>query len=285
MDLSLVYLSYVPFGISYLKEFITSYKANNSGVDHELIVLFNGHTSGSDLNPFLAILDSENIGYRHMLSPENFDIPSYFFVAEEISSKYIAFVNTYTVILHDNWLLKLYQNIIKDGVGLVGASGGWGDFPHKDEYNENLKLLLKLKISKLALKKLIFFRFNFYPRVLPTIRTTCFMMSRELFLQVDYPHIRPHILSLFYDSFETKLRNLCFEHSNHGLTRQIIRKGLKTLIVDKEGIGYDIPNWMEAKTFWVSNQENLLVSDNQTRKFQDADSETRKKLTYAAWGV
>ena len=194
-------------------------------------------------------------------------------------------MNTYSVILHDDWLLSLYQNIVKDGVGLVGASGGWGDFPHNDEYHANLKLLRQLKFSMLTLKKLIFFRFNFYPRVMPTIRTTCFMINRKLFLEMKYPNIRPRILSLFYNSSKTKLRNLCFEHSNRGLTVQILKKGLKALIVDKDGNGYDIPSWKDAKIFWSSEQENLLMSDNQTRKYQDADSETRKNLAYAAWGI
>ncbi len=284
MDLSLVYLSYVPFGTSYLRDFIASYKRKNAGIEHDLIILFNGYSSESELVPFLSILEEQEVVYSHILSPENFDIPSYFFVSKEVNTEYIAFVNTYSVILSDNWLRHLYENIIKEGVGLVGASGGWSDFPHNEEYKENLKQLRQLKFSKITLKKLIFFRFNFYPEVRPAIRTTCFMLNRVLFLELEYPKIRPLILGLFYDSSKTKLRNLCFEHSSWGLTQQILKKRLKTLIVDKDGRAYDIPLWKEAKTFWHFEQENLLVSDNQTRKYQEADEETKKRLTYAAWG-
>ena len=40
--IAVVYLSYVPYGINFLKIFLVSYVHNNSGTSHELIILFNG---------------------------------------------------------------------------------------------------------------------------------------------------------------------------------------------------------------------------------------------------
>lgn len=284
-SISLIYLSYTPFGTGYLKNFIESYKAQKAGIDHDLIILFNGATKNDDIQEFIEILDDSEIKYEYILSPEKFDIVSYFYVAKVLKSIYVAFVNTYSVILQDNWLLYLYQNVIKEGVGVAGASGGWGDFPHNDEYYRNIKSIFKFKFNPTLLKKSVFFRFNFYPKVPPHLRTNAFMIRRELFISLKYPRVKPLILNLLIDFSKSKLRSLCFEHGNEGFTTQLVNKGLIPLLVDKSGIGYEMDRWYEAKTFWVSEQENLLVSDNQTRKYQDADGEARKGLTYAAWGI
>ena len=244
-SICLVYLSYTPFGTGYLNDFIASYKARVPGIEHALLILCKGEPKDVDIQPF---------------------------------------INTYSVILHDNWLLYLYQNVTKKDVGVVGASGGWGDFGHNDEYYGNIKSILRFKINPTLIKKSIFFRFNFYPQVPPHIRTNAFMIRRELFLALKYPKVKPLILNFFIDFSKSKLRSLCFEHGKQGFTSQLVDKGLKAILVDRFGKGFEMPNWPNSKTFWHFEQENLLVSDNQTRKYQEADEETKKKLTYAAWG-
>jgi hypothetical protein len=283
-SICLVYLSYTPFGTGYLNDFIASYKARVPGIEHELIILFNGETKDVDIQPFIKILSESEVNFKYLISPEKFDIVSYFYVAQVLKTDYIAFINTYSVILHDNWLLYLYQNVTKKDVGVVGASGGWGDFGHNDEYYGNIKSILRFKINPTLIKKSIFFRFNFYPQVPPHIRTNAFMIRRELFLALKYPKVKPLILNFFIDFSKSKLRSLCFEHGREGFTSQLVDKGLKAILVDRFGKGFEMPNWPNSKTFWHFEQENLLVSDNQTRKYQEADEETKKRLTYAAWG-
>lgn len=283
-SICLVYLSYTPFGTGYLNDFIASYKARVPGIEHELIILFNGKTKDVDIQLFIKILSESEVNFKYLISPEKFDIVSYFYVAQVLKTDYIAFINTYSVILHDNWLLYLYQNVTKKDVGVVGASGGWGDFGHNDEYYGNIKSILRFKINSTLIKKSIFFRFNFYPQVSPHIRTNAFMIRRELFLALKYPKVKPLILNFFIDFSKSKLRSLCFEHGRQGFTSQLVDKGLKAILVDRFGKGFEMPNWPNSKTFWHFEQENLLVSDNQTRKYQEADEETKKKLTYAAWG-
>lgn len=285
MNLALVYLSYIPLGKEYLISFLNSYTNKKAGVEHKLVILFNGHQTEDEIRPFLEILNNSGVPFEYKVSPEKFDIGSYFYAAANLSIEYIAFVNTYSLILHDNWLLYLYQNLTQPRVGCVSATGSWSDNSHNDEYRSNIKDFLRLNFTINKIKKAIFFRFNFFPFVKPHLRTNAFMIKRSIFLNLRFELVKPRILNWFFNYSETKLKSLCFEHGNNGLTNQIIQLGLRPLLVDKHGNGYELEDWLEARTFWTSEQENLLVSDNQTMKYLLADKQQKKDLTYAAWGV
>ena len=282
MNISLIYLSYIPFGKDYLESFLNSYISKHAGIEHQLVIVFNGHKDENEIQPFLSILVQSNVSYEYIVCPEKYDIDSYFYSAKSLFSEYIIFLNTYSIILHSNWLLSLYQNIIRQGIGCVGATGSWGDFAHKDQYLKLKNEFFKFNMN--SIKKLIFFRYNFYPHVKPHIRTNTFLIRRELFLKLDFNSVKPLLLNYFYNISATKLKSLCFEHGNNSLTNQINRLGLKVLVVDKYGIGYEINEWDEARTFWISQQENLLVSDNQTRNYDLGDETTKRQYQYAAWG-
>lgn len=60
--------------------------------------------------------------------------------------------------------------------------------------------------------------------------------------------------------------------------------GLCAVVVGKDGIGYEVNDWQVSDTFWTPTQSNLLIADNQTRRFDAADSETRSFLENFAWG-
>ena len=46
----------------------------------------------------------------------------------------------------------------------------------------------------------------------------------------------------------------------------------------------EMNNWYESKTFWNSEQENLMISDNQTEKYIKAGPEEKKFIHHLAWG-
>jgi len=284
MNLALVYLSYIPFGTEYLISFLNSYTVKKAGIEHKLVILFNGHQTYEEIDPFLEILNSSDIKFEYIISPHKFDIGSYFYAAANLSTEYVAFVNTYSRILHDNWLLYLYQNLTKTGVGCVSATGSWSDYHHNDEYMSIISDFRSLNFSINKLKKAILYRFNFFPFVKPHLRTNAFIIKRIIFLKLKFSLVKPIVLNWFTNYSGTKLKSLCFEHGNNSLTSQIIGMGLKPLLVNKLGKGYEIERWREAATFWTSSQQNLLVSDNQTMKYELADKEQKKALAYAAWG-
>lgn len=285
MSISVLYLSYIPYGIKYLKEFLRSYKLYNSGIPHKLIILFNGFESKSETTEFISIIEKTQIKCEILFTKEKLDITSYFDAANQLKSEYVLFLNTYSVLLTENWCKTYYEYIIRPDVGVVGSTGALGDFSHTDDYYSRVQNVLRFKLKFVDLKKIIYFRFNYYPKVLPHLRTNAFMIKRELFLNLKYKKIRPFFLNYFKDLSKSKLTSLCFEHGNYSLTNQLLLRGLKPIIVGKNGFGYELDQWLSSNTFWINKQENLIISDNQTKKFEDADLENKKLMTYSAWGI
>ena len=74
------------------------------------------------------------------------------------------------------------------------------------------------------------------------------------------------------------------ESGKNSITNQVLRNGLKTLIVDRRGHAYLKEQWPESNIFWCGNQVNLLIADNQTRLYDKVDSKNKRKMTCLAWG-
>lgn len=283
--IAVVYLSYVPFGIQYLINFIDSYRNKVSGESHELIILFNGFLSQSELIPFFEILNKFEISCQAIETNSRFDIDAYFYVASKLNKfESLLFFNTYSIIQNNNWLSFFYRNLNKKSVGCVSASGTWGDNSHLVDYKLSIKKILSFKFDLKDIKKAIFFRFNFYPQVKSHLRTNAFMIRRDLFLSTYKPKVRPIFLSFIFGLNDKKISSFCFEHGNNSFSNQLLNRGFQLLVVDKYGIGHDIHNWKSSETFWIGSQKNLLIHDNQTLKYELSNSEIKRKLTYAAWG-
>jgi len=60
--------------------------------------------------------------------------------------------------------------------------------------------------------------------------------------------------------------------------------GLGVVVVGRDGRGYEKERWAESETLWQGQQRNLLVSDNQTRQYAEADALGRAWLSRTAWG-
>ena len=76
-----------------------------------------------------------------------------------------------------------------------------------------------------------------------------------------------------------------FECGRKSMTNQIKKIKLEPILVGKDGVSYSIDKWANSQTFWISNQENLLVSDNQTAIYQNANELYRQHLSRLAWGT
>ena len=75
-----------------------------------------------------------------------------------------------------------------------------------------------------------------------------------------------------------------FENGRISLTRQLLARGLEVLVAGRDRAAYRPEEWQTSRTFWQSEQENLLVSDNQTEKYARADFQQRQALCARAWG-
>ena len=76
-----------------------------------------------------------------------------------------------------------------------------------------------------------------------------------------------------------------FENGKFGLTPSLLKKGKAVFVINSIGEKFAINNWIASKTFRLDKQQNLIVSDNQTREYEYASIEKKKLLTRLAWGI
>ena len=105
----------------------------------------------------------------------------------------------------------------------------------------------------------------------PHIRSNGFMLSRQLFLELK-------------TDVKTKLDACAFESGNTSMTSRIRRKGLGAVVVDRTGRGYDVADWIQSKTFRLSEQDDLILTDNQTRSFNAMTPGSRATHVRMTWG-
>ena len=76
------------------------------------------------------------------------------------------------------------------------------------------------------------------------------------------------------------------ENGKNSLSKYFLKKNHKIGVVDKNGVFYLPSKWKESKTFKYSNQENLLISDNQTNYYENHKKNYISKLimNFITWG-
>ena len=276
---SVVYLIWIPFGVELFRNFAISYKKYNSGFEHRLILLFNGVNSSDETNPFHEVAKQFNLAYISFIKQNGLDLEAYFWLAGQSDSNYLLFLNSFSLILNDNWLLKLMQHASRPKVGIISPSGSYQSYYSTVFRNnswkwDNNKLLKENYLKyKLLIKTIFYWRFLFPSFPNPHIRTNAFLISRELFL------------SLKRKKLKNKFMAYRLESGYNSITRQIIKKGYEALIVDKNGEAYKITEWGKANIFWKGNQEDLLIGDKQTEQYRLANNATKNKLNQIAWGI
>lgn len=278
-SISVVYLAWLPYGISHFKDFIESYLQFNAGYDHELVICFNGtgtfhpDKSGS----YIEYLNERSIIPAKIIYIENGqDIYAYQQVAKQLDSAFFLFLNTYSRILADNWL-KNYVSNWDVSCGIIGATGSYANYMTATRVKVmayikgNGSILSKSNMVKYFIKIALLYGTNFKKYPAPHIRTNAFFIAREIFLKIDCKELN------------SKMRAYFFENGKKSMTEQLRSWGLKCLVVDRYGKTYDTPYWPDSRVFWDARQENLLVSDNQTRVYDIADEEEKKLYRKMAW--
>lgn len=280
ISVAIVHLIWLPYGIEWFQYFISSYKKFASGFPHNLVLLFNGVMNKDDTNAYHEYALQQGLVYDSYYREKGQDLEVYFWIARQLSVEYVLFLNSYSILLSQNWLYKYMNIVIKEKrIGVISATGSYQSYYSSLLYENSWRwekdnsFRVNWRKYKLLIKTIFFYRFCFKPFPNPHIRTNAFLINKELFL------------SLKFKVPEDKFRAYQFESGRTGLTNQLLRKNLRVLIVDVFGNFYEMTNWYQSRTFWTSNQENLLVSDNQTGIYQDATSAERAKMSYNAWRV
>ena len=92
------------------------------------------------------------------------------------------------------------------------------------------------------------------------------------------------MLSLKTGPLDGKMDVLRFESGKQSLTRQTLAKNLKAVVVGRDGKAYETERWYESYTFRSGEQRNLLIADNRTEQYAQADADTKQMLARLAWG-
>jgi len=249
-EVCVVHLVWGPLGPEPVERFAASYRAHPAGLGHRLVVLLNGFRPDEDAATHLGAL--RGIDYETVRTPEpTLDLPAYAHAARVLDAAHLCFLNSHAEVLADDWLAKLHGALEAPGVGLAGATGSY-ETPHS----------------------ILPWRRRRWPRFPnPHIRTNGFVVARDLFVELRWPDVR------------TKIEAWELESGRAGMTAQVRERGLQTVVVDRDGGVHEPPAWPASATFRAGEQAKLLIADNRTRDWQEADAATRAMLARLAWGV
>jgi hypothetical protein len=267
--IGLVHLVWAPLGPAPLREFLRSYHAHPAGVEHELIVVLNGADSSFPAGEQArAALLAELTGTEHRLIALErpvLDLAAYGLAARALEHQRLCFLNSYSVILVDEWLANLARALADPEVGLAGASASWES---QAEWIRGKARYWPLQLATLRGAR------GDYPRFPnPHVRSTAFMLGRELALDLGLEGARGKRLAYLLES------------GRQSITRQVQQRGLRAVVVGADGSSYDVADWPRSATFRAGGQQNLLVADNRTGDWRDASPRLRRRLSLDAWGL
>ena len=238
-----------------IENFSSSYLKYSAGIEHKLFLLIKNFSRDDIAKRIEPLLDNYNYEII-MVHSKGFDIGAYFQFAKQVDSEFIFMLNTNSFFLAINWLKKIYINSQK-GIDLVGTSASYEQLKLKNE-NHNIF-------------------FHTFPN--PHIRTNGFMIKRKLFLDI----VKNYLNQIKKNNFLTKLDTYRFESGKIGLTSFLLNNNFKISLIGANGRAYDVRNWPVSNTFRLNNQENLLISDRQTRFFNGLQYHKKKYFTYISW--
>lgn len=282
-------------GLAPFERFLASYREFPAGMPHDLVLIFKGFPFGLGTQDYDRLL--ADVPHRRMyMADYGFDLRPYFRAVAVLEYRYLCFLNSFSRILVNDWLAKLYRWVTAQGVGLVGATASYQSFSTSNAERERMlqkmdftarfrwrishvfrdmqiRLVTQRSIAWLLGSAGLWDPARYFPSF-PNyhVRTNAFMASREILAGIQ---IGPVIF---------KLSAYMFESGRNSLTNQILNLGLRPLVVGCDGEGYDKESWHLADTFRQSRQENLLIADNQTDIYELSDSKKRAELSKLAWG-
>jgi hypothetical protein len=306
--IAVVHLVWGPLGTPSLREFVASYRRWDAGTEHQLVVLFNGVDPGRR-----ALFEAELDGVEHRpltLAEPVQDLAAYAQAAALLEHDRLCFLNSHSQVLIHGWLANLTDALAQPGVGIVGATGSWasvrsgtlnglflpnpyrGVVPARRVAREQLLAIelerggkevepaaqprrslwgsLGATLATLPAMPEQLLRFEGFPA--RHLRTNAFMLERELLAGLQIGRVK------------RKMDAYLLESGRHSLTRQIRGRGLRTVVVARDGALYDPEEWPASRTLWQGEQEGLMIADNQTRMYANGGIDRRRLLSTFAWG-
>jgi hypothetical protein len=294
-----VHLVWAPLGPRPLEQFLDAYRRHEAGSQHRLLILFNGFGGDADRAAWTRLLSGVEYVPLHLERPL-LDLAAYREAVTRVPAERYCFLNSYSVVLADGWLQYLERALAAPDTGLVAASGSWGSIrsyqrfmlglggPYASVFADRRKTNAALAAvaseeqeeppRRRRRRPLRYLRalagqaYGFVPFPAEHVRTNGFMIERSVFQRLRLP------------SLAGKSDAYRLESGRDSFTAQIRRLGLEPRVVGRDGRAYAPAEWPASATFWQREQQNLLIADNQTRRYQLSDAYTRGVLARYAWG-
>ncbi|HEV3319588.1 MAG TPA: hypothetical protein VG053_07650 [Solirubrobacteraceae bacterium] len=272
--LGVVHLVWAPLGPEPVRSFVRSYRAHPPGIAHELVIVLNGAPgdarearSRADATLTREGLAAELAGIEHrliVLEEPVLDLAAYGLAARALNHPRLCFLNSYSVILADGWLAILAGALDDPGTGLVGTTASWES---QSRWVRGRARYWPYQLARLRSARRDYPR---YPN--PHIRTTAFMIERAILLAMN--------LDAAHDKRDTYL----LESGRRSITRQVLERALRAVVVGRDGRVYGVKDWAASRTYRSGEQDNLLVADRRTADWQSASPRLRRRLSRDAWG-
>ena len=242
--LAAVYLNRDPDAF---RTFLVAYDYHSAGTGHDLVVVNKGAARRRS--------DAEFPGVMRVLNVSDFGLALCAFgkAVKQLGGEYalLCLLNSWSRPVAHRWLAKLAAAAEDPAVGLAGATGSWESFA---------------KPGQSRLK-----RWLFPPFPNPHVRATSFCARAEL-LERAWPRW----------PYGFKWMEHLHEIGRRGLSRRCEALGLRNVVVGRDGKPYH--DYRAAGTYRFGDPANLLVADNQTDRYRDADAAGRADLERRAWG-
>lgn len=210
------------------QRFLDSYRAHAAGVPHRLYIVNKGSPLPLDFQPSGSVPAVDALNID--LPDIGSDLETFARAARLLSEDYLFFLNTHSEILAQDWLRLVWEAYSNQrNPGLVGCTASRETL---DPY---------------------FSGFPVFPNF--HVRTNAFFIAR-----LDFEDLtESRRLNSKIDAYQ-------FESGRHSMTRMLDRAGRTITVVGKRGVIAPKRLWRRS-LFRVGNQAELIVGDNQTRRF------------------
>lgn len=261
----LVHLAWGPLGLAPLHAFLNLHASTDAGTDHELLVVLNGFTAEGRADADVLARDSGAAVWGTPAPCQ--DLDAYRAAAGAHPAGAYVFANSYARPLADRWVGKLV-----DAAGSRGVAGATGSFETQrlpyvpDRHSRSLPAWAAEIAQRAGPATRTRLRFPPFPNA--HLRTNAFAMSAGTLDALAWPPAT------------TKQDALALEGGRRGLSAQAGRR----VLVDVEGDAVAPEAWPTSRIFRSGEQERLLVADNRTDQYANADAAERAILRRLAWG-
>ncbi len=274
---------------------MASYEAHPPGREHDLVLLLKGFPEQADAAPYLERAAGSRPLALHV-SDDGLDLTAYLKAAGLLGHRLVGFTNSFSEVLAGDWLEHLCAPLAA-GAGAAGATGSWGSGlsyklyqagvhgGYADVFSDRRAVRIAMHeigggryrgdlvhwIGNLVLTLRDFRLLTLFPAV--HLRTNAFVIEREL------------LLSLRTGRLDAKRGAYRLESGRGNMTAQLTARRRPPVVVDRHGAVRRAPEWPQGDVFWQGRQQDLLVADNQTRRYADGPPHHRELLSRFAWGL